>query len=165
MNQILRFLPALRVHSWGGFGSQLFTAYVVLKLQKQFPNRRIKVVIHTSGVTRRISEFDFETLGVKMIQVEDYRATEAQNVKYKAHVSYSNNLPQVTKGHLYQKQSQPLHLNNQNTDLSFNLISLWTLSIRGHYTRLSLDESFVESLYYSLFLNESHLTLLIFFGK
>ena len=73
MNQILRFLPALRVHSWGGFGSQLFTAYVVLKLQKQFTNRRIKVVVHTSGVTRRVSEFDFETLGVEMIQVETIR--------------------------------------------------------------------------------------------
>ena len=155
MIQIHRFLPALRVHSWGGFGSQLFTAYVVLKLQKQFPNRRIKVVIHTSGVTRRISEFDFETLGVKMIQVEDYRATEAQNVKYKAHVSYSNNLPQVTKGHLYQILQRLRLVQSANTDLSFNLISIWTLSIRGHYTRLSLDKLFVERLYEVLFPKES----------
>ena len=98
MNQILRFLPALRVNSWGGFGSQLFTAYVVLKLQKQFPNRRIKVLSHTSGVTRRISEFDFETLVVKMIQVEDYKATEGQNGMNKTRASYSYNLPQVIRG-------------------------------------------------------------------
>ena len=37
----------------------------------------------------------------------------------------------------------------------FNLISFWTLSIRGHYTRLSLDKLFVESLYEVLFLQES----------
>jgi len=155
MNQILRFLPALRVHSWGGFGSQLFTAYVVLKLQKQFPNRRIKVVIHTSGVTRRVSEFDFETLGVKMIQVEDYKATEAQNGMHRAHVSYSYNLPQAIRGHLYQILQWLRLVQSSNTDLSFSLISLWTLSIRGHYTRLSLDKLFVERLYEVLFSEES----------
>ena len=155
MNQILRFLPALRVHSWGGFGSQLFTAYVVLKIQKQFPNRRIKVVIHTSGVTRRVSEFDFETLGVKMIQIEDYKATEAQNGMHRAHASYSYNLSQGIRRHLYQILQWLRLVQSANTDQSFNLISLWTLSIRGHYTRLSLDESFVESLYDALFSKES----------
>jgi len=155
MSQIHRFLPALRVHSWGGFGSQLFTAYVVLKLQKQFPNRRIKVVIHTSGVTRRISEFDFETLGVKMIQVEDYRATEVQNSMHRIHFSYSYNLPQAIRGHLYQILQWLRLVQSANTDRSFNLISLWTLSIRGHYTRLSLDKLFVERLYELLFLKES----------
>jgi hypothetical protein len=155
MNQVFRFLPALRVHSWGGFGSQLFTAYVVLKLQKQFPNRRIKVVIHTSGVTRRISEFDFKTLGVKMIQVEDYKGAEAQNGMYRTHVSYSYNLLQVIRGHLYQILQWLRFVQSANTDLSFNLISLWTLSIRGHYTRLSFDKLFVERLYEVLFSKES----------
>ena len=155
MNQILRFLPALRVHSWGGFGSQLFTAYVVLKLQRKFPNRRIKVVIHTSGVTRRVSEFDFETLGVKVIQVEDYKATEAQNGMHRAHVSYSYNLAQAIRGHLYQILQWLRLVQSSNTDLSFSLISLWTLSIRGHYTRLSLDKLFVERLYEVLFSKES----------
>ncbi len=155
MNQILRFLPALRVHSWGGFGSQLFTAYVVLKLQKRFTNRRIKVVIHTSGVTRRNSEFDFETLGVKMIQIDDYKATEAQNSMHRAHISFSYNLPQVIRRHLYQILQWLRLVQSANTDLSFNLISNWTLSIRGHYTRLSLDKLFVERLYEALFSKES----------
>ena len=155
MNQVLRLLPALRVHSWGGFGSQLFTAYVVLKLQKQFPNRRIKVVIHTSGVTRRVSEFDFESLGVKMIQVEDYKVTESKNEMHGAHVSFSYNLPEVIWRHLYQILKWLRLVQSANTNLSFNLISTWTLSIRGHYTRLSLDKLFVEHLYEALFSKES----------
>ena len=155
MNQIFRFLPALKVHSWGGFGSQLFTAYVVLKLQRKFPNRRIKVVIHTSGVTRRVSEFKFETLGVKMVQVEDYRVKEVRDSTDKARVTYFHNLPQATRGFLYQILQWLRLVQSANTDLSFNLISLWTLSIRGHYTRLSLEETLVESLYGSLFLKES----------
>jgi len=155
LNQIFRFLPALRVHSWGGFGSQLFTAYVVLKLQKKFPSRRIKVVLHTSGVTRRISEFDFGALGVKMVQVDDYKATKVQNGMHTTRVSYSYNLPQVIREYLYQILRWLRLVQSANTDQSFNLISLWTLSIRGHYTRLSLDESFVECLYNVLFLKES----------
>ena len=155
MNQIFRFLPALKVHSWGGFGSQLFTAYVVLKLQRKFPNRRIEVVIHTSGVTRRVSEFNFETLGVNMVQVEDYKAKDVRDSTDKARASYSHNLPQVTRGLLYQILQWLRLVQSANTDLSFNLISLWTLSIRGHYTRLSLEETLVESLYGSLFLKES----------
>jgi hypothetical protein len=154
VNQIFRFLPALRVHSWGGFGSQLFTAYVVLKLQKKFPNRRIKVVIHTSGVTRRISEFDFEILGVQMIQVEDYKATDAQNDMHRAHVSFSYNLPKAIRRHLYQILQWLRLVQSANTDLSLNLISTWTLSIRGHYTRLSLDKLLVERLYVALFSKE-----------
>ena len=155
MNQIFRFLPALRVHSWGGFGSQLFTAYVVLKLQRKFPNRRIEVVIHTSGVTRRVSEFNFETLGVNMVQVEDYKAKDVRDSTDKARASYSHNLPQVTRGLLYQILQWLRLVQSANTDLSFNLISLWTLSIRGHYTRLSLEETLVESLYSVLSLKES----------
>jgi len=154
MHHILRFLPTLRVHSWGGFGSQLFTAYVILKIQKQFPNRRIKVVIHTSGVTRRISEFDFETLGVKMTQIEDYKAAVSQNGMHRAHSSYTYNLPQTIRRHLYQILQWLRLVQSVNTDLSFNLISLWTLSIRGHYTRLSLDKLFVERLYEVLFSKE-----------
>jgi hypothetical protein len=112
-------------------------------------------MIHTSGVTRRISEFDFETLGVKIIQVEDYKAAEVQNGIHKARVSYSYNLPQAIRGHLYQILQWLRLVLSADTDLSFNLISLWTLSIRGHYTRLNLDELLVESLYDALFLKES----------
>jgi hypothetical protein len=158
MNQILRFFPALKVHSWGGFGSQLFTAHVVLKLQKKFPNRRIKVVIHTSGVTRRISEFDFNTLQVKMVQVEDYKVTGVHNSVRKAHLNYSSNPPKVIKGILSQVLKW-LHLvQSANTDLSFNKISFWTLSIRGHYTRLTLDELLVEYLHQAVFRRESKST-------
>lgn len=155
MNQIFRFFPALRVHSWGGFGSQLFTAYLVLKLQSKFPNRRIKVVIHTSGVTRRVTEFNFRTLGVNVVQIEDYTATEVQSSMHKTRLRYYPNVSAVTRGQLYQILQWLRLVQSANTDSSLNSISLWTLSIRGHYTRLSLDESFVETLYYSLFLNES----------
>ena len=156
MNQILRFLPALRVHSWGGFGSQLFTAYVVLKLKRRFPNRPIKVVVHTSGVTRRVSEFDFETLGVKIIQVEDYKSPKGQNSVYKPRMHFFYNVPIVMRRYIFRILKWLRFVQSANTDPSFNLISPWTLSIRGHYTRLAFDRLIVESLYHVIFPTESH---------
>ena len=155
MNKILRFFPAIRVHSWGGFGSQLFTAYVVLKLQRKFPNRRIKVVIHTSGVSRRISEFDFETLGVKMVQVEDYEGEEVRDSLHEAHPTHSCRINILIKEILPRALKWLRLVQNANTDLSFSLISLWTFSLRGHYTRLTLEESIVEALHHAVFLNKS----------
>ena len=111
-------------------------------------------MIHTSGVTRRISEFDFETLGVKMTQIEDYKAAKSQNGIHRAHSSYTYNLSRVMRRHLYQILKWLRLVQDVNTDLSFNLISLWTLSIRGHYTRLSLEKLFVERLYEVLFSRE-----------
>ncbi len=74
--KINSFLPALRVHTWGGFGSQLFTAYLILKLQRDIPQRSIVAVNHTSGVSRRTTEFDFDSLGVASRQIEDFKRRE-----------------------------------------------------------------------------------------
>ena len=147
MAQILRFIPALRVHSWGGFGSQLFTVYVILKLQKRFPGRRIKVVIHTAGVTRRITEFNFEQLGVKVIQVEDYKNGA---VDYE-----SNELPlwfvlQMRKiiSTLFIPILKWLHIfQTANSDDSFAAIRFWTLIVRGHFSKLARDKHLLENLF------------------
>ena len=79
LSRVFSLLPVLKIHSWGGFGSQLFTAYVILKVQKRYPGRRIKVIVHTSGVTRRVSEFEFAKLGAKVVQVEDFENIEKQS--------------------------------------------------------------------------------------
>ena len=71
-------LPALRVHSWGGFGSQLFAAHAILRIQKLFPYRRIKVIIHSSGVTKRTKEVDFSLIGINAFQKEDFEQLKLQ---------------------------------------------------------------------------------------
>ena len=45
MKRINSLLPEIRVHTWGGFGSQLFTAHLILRLKYRFPGRNIKVII------------------------------------------------------------------------------------------------------------------------
>ena len=51
-----RFLPPLRIHSWGGLGSQLFAIALAEELKVIFPKRSFKIVLHTGGVTRRLPE-------------------------------------------------------------------------------------------------------------
>ena len=158
LTQIRTVLPALRVHSWGGFGSQLFTAYIILKVQNRYPGRRIKVVVHTSGVTRRFSEFNFEQLGTKVIQVEDYRNLKVQ--RYSRVDSFRRNFCSFRS--LRQNVSQALNLLRviqfANSDESFHSIMPWTLSLRGHYTRISLNTELIHYLYQILFEKISFLT-------
>ena len=158
LTQFRAVLPELRVHSWGGFGSQLFTAYVILKAKKRYPGRRLKVVIHTSGVTRRVSEFDFEKLGIKQIQVEDYKNLNMQSHSkvdsfsrhFKLFKSLKKNLSKVLKW------LRVIQL--ANSDESFNSIMPWTLALRGHYTRISLDTELIHCLFQLLFDKSSFLT-------
>ena len=49
----------LRVHSWGGLGSQLFALSLIFDLVRKFPKKRIELIHHTAGVTRRLFELDF----------------------------------------------------------------------------------------------------------
>lgn len=153
LSQAISLLPALRVHSWGGFGSQLFTAYVILKVQKRYPGRRIKVIVHTSGVTRRISEFDFTKLSAQVVQIEDFDNRETRRKTAINPISQSLNILESLKK-FYFRILKALHMvQTADTNQSFDSISLWTLALRGHYTRLTLDKELITSLYRVLFDN------------
>jgi len=151
LSRALSLLPALRVHSWGGFGSQLFTAYVILKVQKRYPGRRIKVIVHTSGVTRRVSEFNFENLGVKSRQIEDYRETAYRNLLRKDSPRYRDNLKKTIRASLLRLLNWSSLIQSADSDESFASIRFWTFALRGHYSRLSLHQSLIYSLYQTLF--------------
>ena len=139
--------PAIRVHTWGGYGSQLFTAYLLLKLKQRFPNRRIKAINHTSGVTRRVTEFDFDSLGVNVVQTEDYETARLS----KDLLDFSPKFPQSFRAwarwHAIQTLKKSKIVVDSNDDESFDSIRPWTIAIRGHYTNLKLQKEFVVELY------------------
>lgn len=147
MNQIFSVFPALRVHSWGGLGSQLFTAQLILKLKHRFPRRRIKVILHTAGVTRREAEFDFETLGVKVQQTEDFNFRDK---KSRDEVSFDKF--QAGFFHLIKHFSllilRKFHfIISADDEANFALLRIWTFMIRGHYTQLTIEKDIVRELY------------------
>jgi hypothetical protein len=147
MNQIIRFLPALRVHSWGGLGSQLFTAHLILKLKHRFPRREIKLILHTAGVTRREAEFDFTTLGVQVKQIEDFNFKDQRSRGVES-------FDKVKTGFFYLMKNLGLlilrkfhFIISADNEANFASLRIWTFMIRGHYTQLILEKDTVRELY------------------
>jgi hypothetical protein len=147
LSRAFSLLPTLRVHSWGGFGSQLFTAYVILKVQKRYPGRRIKVIVHTSGVTRRVSEFDFTKLNAQVVQIEDFASINRQHKTATNLLPKTLNIIKLLKKIAFRVLKALRMVQSADTNQSFDSISLWTLALRGHYTRLTLDKELITSLY------------------
>ena len=65
----------LKIHCWGGLGSQLLALNYYLRVQEMFPGKRIILVLHTGGITVRSSEIDFLSSKINLLKVDDYRAS------------------------------------------------------------------------------------------
>lgn len=149
--KIMRFLPALRIHSWGGLGSQLFTAYLILKIKESFTGRRIKVILHSSGLTYRVPEFDFEKLGVCTVFIDDYKEENPKSKSKQTPEFLNYKIRQIiTKFGLPILRRMNLILNLDSKG-SFASVKFFTLALRGHYTKLDIENKYVESLYNLLF--------------
>ena len=62
----------LKIHCWGGLGSQLLALNYYLRITEKFPNKRVVLVLHTGGITARNSEIDFLSSKVNMLKVDDF---------------------------------------------------------------------------------------------
>jgi len=155
-NKINYFLPALRVHTWGGFGSQLFTAYIILKLQRDIPQRRIMAVNHTSGVSRRTIEFDFESIGVASKQIEDFNGKDVTTTGFISNKGILGRFFQFLKVLTVRFLKGTKIIVEANSDTSFSSIKPWTLALRGHYTNISLENDLVKDLYALLINSRNH---------
>ena len=54
---VSRFLPNIKIHAWGGLGSQLYALALSIDLDGNFTTREVNIVAHSSGVTRRAPEY------------------------------------------------------------------------------------------------------------
>ena len=118
--------PPIRVHVWGGLGSQLYAWAFSIDLGIRFPRRRIVLVLHDGGVTKRKSELH-AFLPPDLIEiVHDF------------------NLPSNKVRLLIQKGIR-LTLRILGFTRSGNLFSIgtillpWIVSFRGHYSTRELS--------------------------
>jgi hypothetical protein len=149
----MRFIHSipLRVHGWGGLGSQLYALSMVFDLKVKYPIRRIKLVLHTGGVTKRLSELDFiRDIDFEILQINDF---------YTQDKSYKNqdNLIKVRLKSLLTKIVYSLNfLVSANSNLDFNKVRPWTVSIRGHYFNRTVSTEFYSYLLKHIDLEEKH---------
>jgi hypothetical protein len=138
--KLFNFVP-LRVHCWGGLGSQLYALSVAFDLKLKFPKRRIKLVLHTGGVTKRLSELDFiHNIDFEIIQINDFQ------IKNKV----DKNSIKLVKIKFKSLLIKILYFFNfivsANSNTEFDNILPWTVSTRGHYFNREVSTHFYEYL-------------------
>jgi len=129
----------LRIHCWGGLGSQFFALSTFLLLSKKFPNRKLVLVLHSGGVTERTSEIDgFLPIG-NIKKVSDFNAKKSRTIES---LESSQNLS--IKGLL----KLLAYRSGFVSDLSGSIKELkpWILSVRGHYTNLKIPHDCINEL-------------------
>jgi len=133
---MLKFLPPLKIHTWGGLGSQLFAVSIANDLLKRFPGRRMRIILHTGGVTHRFPEVVSLFPHYKFGYTDDYRLDNSsqQSSKRQFGGQVRNCLKSV---------SRILSLvETANNDFEFKRVKFWTLSLRGHYSYRTIPGDF-----------------------
>jgi hypothetical protein len=124
-------------------------------LTDSFPERRVKVYIHTSGVTRRGSELDFASLGFKVFEIDDFYQRQQISMSINANRkldTMKSNFIKTLKLLLLKMQL----VKTCDDEASFKTIKPWTLDLRGHYTRLRIDSESVKIIFEVLFGSETN---------
>ena len=119
----------LKIHCWGGLGSQLLALNYYLRVQELYPRKRIILVLHTGGITARNSEIDFLSNKINLLKVDDYRA--GSNDK-QSHTTDSNSIFNFVKASI-----KPLANNFRfviTDDKKVLKVKFWTFSVRCTYT-------------------------------
>jgi hypothetical protein len=137
---VLQLLPPVRIHAWGGLGSQLFAIALAEDFKASFPNRSLRIVLHTGGVTRRHPEVtelfqDFEYQYEEDFQPRKENPAEALGVSKFNSREFAKRIL-VSLGLLA----------ICNDDNSTRRLFPWVLSIRGHYSYRGISEDFLRQL-------------------
>ena len=119
----------LRIHCWGGLGSQLLALNYYLRVQELYPRKRISLVLHTGGITARNSEIDFLSNKINLLKVDDYRA--GSNDK-QSHASSSKPIFYFLK--VFIKSLANYFRFVITDDKNVLKVKFWTFSVRCTYT-------------------------------
>ncbi len=135
----------LKIHVWGGFGSQLYALALLLKLQNSsVRHRKFELVFHNGGVTLREPEIlDLIPLGVDISVVRDFRPI----LNYKGQMAAD-----TLRNSLKEFGKRLLSESAVVVDLSkgYKQLRWWTLSVRGHYKYLPISFDVLQQIQKSL---------------
>lgn len=137
-------MPTLRIHAWGGLGSQLFAVALAQDIHKRFPKRRIRVILHTGGVTHRspevlslFPEWNYEF-------VEDFK----KNSNLQGNSISSSDFDFAARGRIFIKKMLIFSGFTSSCDSNQDVekIKPWLLSCRGHYSYRTINPNFLSEL-------------------
>lgn len=133
----------IRIHCWGGLGSQLYAWALFERLSIRFPKRKLRLVLHTSGVTRRVSDLNSLFDDVELTTLDDFenleklgnRVSDDKNREVKVLSNWIVKFLKQFKSALYVFG----FITSCDSEDSVTSIKPWTVSIRGHYSNLVID--------------------------
>lgn len=127
----------LKIHSWGGLGSQLFAVALLKEIQKAHPGRKVVIILHTGGVTRRTPEV------VELFPEITYKYMDDYSISEVGSDSGSRKLGFLLAQYLKRLITSVRFLQTCDDDSSFGKIMFWTRSIRGHYSYRTITKEFL----------------------
>lgn len=137
--------PTLRVHCWGGLGSQLFAVSYLLELRRLHTNRTLVLVAHEGGVTKRALEIDFlANLNIEVEVVADFTPS--------AQVIVSPSKINKIKSTLYNTASNLCKRIISATNIVIfspkepSKIKPWTRHVRSHYFHRQVNDAAISEL-------------------
>lgn len=138
----------LRLHSWGGLGSQLHTILMSIRLANKYPSRQITLIHHTSGITRRHLETQAIPSCIKAKSIDDYSLNENKKMPGKDFMSkFIVFVKNLRKQIALSTQSYMI----VDSEAQFAKLKPWTIDVRGHYTFLHIDKCELEQLHKLVF--------------
>lgn len=133
--------PTLRIHCWGGLGSQLQALSFYLMVQSKFPNRNLQLILHTGGITERLSEIDFVSDRINLVSIHDFKnKVEKTNVNF----LFRFNLRSIFKNlarNIFDYSR--FVITNENRVMA---IMPWTTQVRCSYSSIELSSDLIKNL-------------------
>ena len=141
---MLKISLPIRIHTWGGLGSQLFAIELAQFLADKYPNRKLKIFLHTGGVTRRDPEIATLFPEFRYVFVDDFsnKVSHSDAQKFNMRGGLLNDVRRALKNAV-----KILGLvADCNDDKSQRGVRPWVLSIRGHYSYRTINPDFLKLL-------------------
>lgn len=124
---------------WGGLGSQLFAVAVAKHMLAQCPEKKLKVILHSGGVTKRLPEVISLYPELSFEYIDDFPRDGV--------------IPPATKNTNWLRTLLKLLLlktgfvSEANDDIDLSRVRTWCRSLRGHYSYITVEEPFIHDLY------------------
>ena len=137
-------LPSLKIHVWGGLGSQLFAIALAFQLTRKFPKREIVMVLHSGGVTKRLPEI-YELFPEFVYEkIDDFSIAEGIRARtgFQTLQGFTHKLLRLA--------ALSTGLLAEENDAVSRKVRFWTLSVRGHYFHRKVEYEFLNVLYQRL---------------
>jgi len=139
---ISRFLPTLKVHCWGGLGSQLYAWALYERLTLKYPRRRIILVFHTGGVTERVGELGSFFPNSQIVR-DFTRFAAGSKTSIKSSMGWTRKLGKLLIPRFG-------FISSCNNEHELHSLKAWVLQIRGHYSDLLVPKDILNKILRSL---------------